>query len=177
MYYLPEIENYQYHTFYVHFFSNNICGMMRNERGLSIPGGILSVRDYAERLSVCFHLEVQSDHFGNDKSLSIEDCNIQYIDEDHEDREEHSEFYSHLSDDSRQDTSTTHAHMISMLNELQKCKKLKPKSSIWESTYGCCKQYRCGTSLYFLSLLSSNFNITIDRMIGAPGHGKNSGCD
>ena len=26
--------------------------------------------------------------------------------------------------------------------------------------------------MYFLLLLSSNFNINIDRMIGAPGHGK-----
>ena len=62
--------------------------------------------------------------------------------------------------------------MISMLNELQKCNKIKPKCTIWESTDGRCKQYRCDASLYFLSLLSSNFNITIDRMIGAPGHGK-----
>ena len=59
-----------------------------------------------------------------------------------------------------------------MLNELQKCNKLKPKCAIWESTDGCYKQYRCGSSLYFLSLLSSNFNITIDRMIGIPGHEK-----
>ena len=103
-------------------------------------------------------------YFGNGRSLSIEGCNRQYIDEDHE---EPSEFHSQLSDDSRQDASTTHTHMISMLNELQKCKKLKPKCTIWESTDGCCKQYRCGTSFYFLSLLSSNFNITIDRIIGA----------
>ena len=108
-------------------------------------------------------------YFGNGRSLSIEGCNRQYIDEDHE---EPSEFHSQLSDDSRQDASTTHTHMISMLNELQKCKKLKPKCTIWESTDGCCKQYRCGTSFYFLSLLSSNFNITIDRIIGALGHGK-----
>ena len=26
--------------------------------------------------------------------------------------------------------------------------------------------------LYFLSMISTNFNIIIDRMIGAPGHGK-----
>ena len=101
-------------------------------------------------------------YFGNGRSLSIEGCNRQYIDEDHE---EPSEFHSQLSDDSRQDASTTHTHMISMLNELQKCKKLKPKCTIWESTDGCCKQYRCGASLYFLSLLSSNFNITVDGMI------------
>ena len=100
---------------------------MRNERFLSIPGDILSVRDYAERLSAHFNLEIQSDHFGNGRSLSIEDCNIQYIDEDHE---EHSEFNSHLSDDSRQDESTTHVHMISMLNKLQKYKKLKSKCTI-----------------------------------------------
>ena len=142
---------------------------MRSERCLSIPGDILSVRDYAERLSAHFNLEVQSDHFGNGRSLSIEGNNLQYIDENHE---EHSEFHSHLSDDSRQDASTTHAHMTSMLEELKKGNKLKPKCTIWESTDGCCKQYRCGASLYFLSLLSSNFNINIDRMIGAPGHGK-----
>ena len=100
---------------------------MRNIKCLSIPGDILSVRDYVERLSIHFNLEIQSDHFGNGRSLSIEGNNIQYIDEDDE---EHSEFHSHLSNDSRQDASTTHAHMISMLNELQKCNKLKPKWTI-----------------------------------------------
>ena len=43
---------------------------------------------------------------------------------------------------------------------------------ILESTDGCCKQYCCGVSLYFVSLLSSNYNITIDRMIGIPRHVK-----
>ena len=169
LHYLPALEKFIYHIFYVQVLSKNICGKMRSERCLSIPGDILSVRDYAERLSAHFNLEIQSDHFGNGRSLSIEGNNLQYIDEDHE---EHSEFHSHLSDDSRQDASTTHAHMTSMLNELKKGNKLKPKCTIWESTDGCCKQYRCGASLYFLSVLSSNFNINIDRMIGAPGHGK-----
>ena len=105
------LEKYLYHIFYVRVLSKNICGEMRNERCLSIPGDILSVRNYVERLSVHFNLEIQSNHFGNGRSLSIEGCNIQYIYEDHE---KYSEFYSHLSDDSRQITSTTHEHMISM---------------------------------------------------------------
>ena len=29
-------------------------------------------------------------------------------------------FYSHFSDDSRQDASTTHVHMVSILQELRK---------------------------------------------------------
>ena len=62
--------------------------------------------------------------------------------------------------------------MISMLNELKEGHKLKPKYTIQESTDGCCKQSCCGASLFFLSLLSSNFNINIGMMIGAPGHGK-----
>ena len=59
-----------------------------------------------------------------------------------------------------------------MLNDLQKFKELKPKYTIWESTDDCCKQYCCGASLCFFSLLSSNFNIAIDRMIGVTGHVK-----
>ena len=116
LYYLPALEKYLYCIFYFHVLSKNICGKMRNKRYLSIPGDILSVRDYVERLSVHFNLKIKSDHFGNGRSLSIENCNIQYIDEDHE---ENSELYSHLLDDSRQDASITHAHMISMFNELQ----------------------------------------------------------
>ena len=76
---------------------------MTNERCLSILGDILFVRDYAERLSTYFNLEIQSDHFGNGRSLSIECCNIQYIDEDHE---EHSELHYHLLNDSRQNAPT-----------------------------------------------------------------------
>ena len=34
------------------------------------------------------------------------------------------------------------------------------------------KQYRCGAALFFLSILSTNFNIIVNRMIGSPGHGK-----
>ena len=93
---------------------------MRNERCLSIPGDILSMRDYVKRLFTHFNMEVQSDNFDNGRSLLIEGYNIQYIDEGHE---EHSDFHSNLPDDCRQDTSTTHAHMISILNELQKYKK------------------------------------------------------
>ena len=97
LYYLTALEKYLYHTFYVQVLSKNICGKIRSKRCLSIPGDILSVRDYAENLSDYFNLEVQSDHFANGRSLSIEGNKLQYIDDDHD---EYSEFYSHLSDDS-----------------------------------------------------------------------------
>ena len=61
--------------------------------------------------------------------MSIEGFNIDSIDEYHKAQ---SEFRSHLSDDSRQDASTTHAYMISMLNGLEKGKNVNPKCNIWE---------------------------------------------
>jgi len=44
--------------------------------------------------------------------------------------------------------------------------------AIWESTDGCSKQYRCGSTLYFLSYISVSYKIIIDHMISAQGHGR-----
>ena len=56
--------------------------------------------------------------------------------------------------------------MISMLDEFQIGNMFENKCTIWKSTDGYCKQYPCGVSLYFLSLLSFNYDITIYIMIG-----------
>ena len=45
-------------------------------------------------------------------------------------------FFSHLSDNSRQNASATHVYIISILNDLEKGKKLNSKCSIWKSTDG-----------------------------------------
>ena len=56
---------------------------MRSEGCFSVTGDILSVRDYVAHLSTRFNLEIQTNHFGKSKSLSIEGCNIEFVDEDH----------------------------------------------------------------------------------------------
>ena len=93
----------------------------------SKPGNILSIRDYAERMSANFNLEIQSEYFGNGRSISIKGCMINIVDQD---MNGYMEFHSHFSDDSRQDSSTTHAHMISMLTELRKNNQLKQRCTI-----------------------------------------------
>ena len=60
--------------------------------------------------------------------------------------------------------------MISMLEELKKNYQLKDRCIIWESTDGCCKQYRFGAA--FLSIISTNFDVVVDRIIESPGYGK-----
>ena len=64
-------------------------------------------------MSTNLNLEIQSDHFRNGRSLSIEGCFIEIIDTD---LNGNCVFNSHFSDDSRQDVYTTHTHMILMLN-------------------------------------------------------------
>ena len=83
------------------------------------------------------------------------------------------EFFSHLSDDSRQDAATTNAHIIQLIEILLQRKVLKKFFTwLWETTDGCAKQYRCATAIYLMSTISARYNIVIDRAICAPGHGK-----
>ena len=76
----------------------------------------MSIRYYTERLPAHFNLKIQSDNFGNDRSLSIEDYNIDFADIHHKLQ---SEYHFHLLDDNWQDTPITHVYMISMLHELE----------------------------------------------------------
>ena len=81
-------------------------------------------------------------------------------------------FHSHFSNESRQDSRTTHAHMTVLFRQLKEIGELCAGMFVWDDTDGCAKQYRCGTAIYLLSMLAVMFDITIDRAIGAPGHGK-----
>ena len=67
-----------------------------------------------------------------------------------QDLNDYMEFHSNFSDDSRQNTSTTHAYMVSIINELRNKNQLKQRCTIWESTDGCYKQYHCDTTLFFI---------------------------
>jgi hypothetical protein len=141
-------------------------------------------RDYAEPISQEKDMEIQSDHFGYVPSCSIEgvcvwsavprsivEFNLGQVPLTEVHRT--MKFHSHLSDHSKQDAATTHAHMCVLLNELKDSGEVVPgRTTILDHSDGCSKQYRCGTAIYLLSVLSSQFGVTVDRMIGAPGHGK-----
>ena len=71
---------------------------------------IRTSRDCAEQLSAVFNNEVQSEHFGNGRSLSVEGSSV----ECHMNEKIVQEFHSHFSDQSRQDASTTNVHMEKM---------------------------------------------------------------
>jgi hypothetical protein len=82
------------------------------------------------------------------------------------------EFHSYFSDKSRQDAATTTVHMIILINHLFEDGVFGKSGTMLDDTDGCAKQYRCATAIHLLSMLSVKYGITIDRQVGAPGHGK-----
>jgi hypothetical protein len=141
-------------------------------------------RNYADAIQQEKDKEIQSDHFGYVPACSIEGVCVWspvpssveefekgFIEKDAIVRT--MQFHSHLSDMSKQDASTTHAHLVCLLTKICVTGEVRTKTTtILDHSDGCSKQYQCGTALYLLSVLSSQFGITFDRMIGAPGHGK-----
>ena len=129
-------------------------------------------------------MEIQSERFGHSRILSIEGPSVYHHDPKEvelyvkgyaksENPDINMQFHSHFSDDSDQNASTTHAHMNILVHHLMhERKSLTPGGLMLDTTDECGKQYRCVTALYLLSVLASKFNIIIDRVVGAPYHGK-----
>ena len=81
-------------------------------------------------------------------------------------------FHSFLSDDSKQDsTTTTTAHRKRLVEILKEHKVLMSTlGTIWGNTDGCAEQYRCVSTLYLMSVMSQFYSITIGKFIIAPGY-------
>jgi hypothetical protein len=117
---------------------------------------------------VLFSIEGSSVRMFDRSSLAAYEQNIITIDELVRTMKTH----SHFSDGKRQDAGTTFENMHVLVQHLFKEGIIKEGSTILDHTNGCSKQYRSATVLYCLSLLAASYSITIDRAIGAPGHGK-----
>ena len=177
--YTPMLNRYRYHLALVIILSKNYCKKTRTEAYLKEPSWFFSERDYAERLSKQLDGEIQSDHFGDNATLSIEGCTFHYHKSNSFttvetcESENRFDFHSHMADYSRQDAATTFEHMCAMLDShISRYGQLPNNPVLLDHTDGCAKQYRCGNALFLLNILSLKYNLLIDRAIGAPGHGK-----
>ena len=71
-FYLVALEKFVYRIHHMKMLFKTISGAKRRTVFMCNPGSLLTVRDHAERLSNHFDLRIQSDHFDNGRSLSIE---------------------------------------------------------------------------------------------------------
>ena len=170
-YYLKALEEYAYHLFHVIWLGKDFCGEQREQAFRRYQYWFLSHADYAERFMSDPEFQAQGEHFGSHRSVSMEGRTLEYIRHSTGKIEFH--FHSFLTEEKRQDSRTTHVHMHELLDELQKAGKIAPGDTTFlDLVDGCGKQYRSGTALFFLSILATTYQIVIDRMVTAPGHGK-----
>jgi hypothetical protein len=180
--YRPALEALATHLPHVQILSNNLCGRMRADYFKSMPYSVKTIRDYAEALKMEFNNEIQSEHFGNSRALSIEGSSVRMFNRSSLAAYEQNiitvdelvrtmETHSHFSAGKRQDARTTFENMHVLVQYLFKEGIIKEGSTILDHTDGCSKQYRSATVLYCFSLLAASYGITIDRAIGASGHG------
>ena len=172
--YIPTLKKFKLHHALVVMLGKNYCKEMRTRAFLTNDNWFLSEMDYAERLQKELNGEIQSDHFGENSTLSIEGCTLQYHQPQPDTNKEVNplnpvmDFHSHMSDYSRQDAATTFEHMCVMFDHHQHRHGTFPKNAVLlDHTDGCAKQYRCGNALFLLNILSIKYRIVIDRSICA----------
>ena len=128
--------------------------------------------DFTEALGIKHNQEIQSSHFGNGLSVSIEGYTCHYR-SNGVDSPLKCDFHSYMSDDATQNSATVYSHMTKHLKFLVEQNLLSKGGRILSSTDGAAKQYKSATSIYFMSMLSQSFEVVVDRAIACPGHGKN----
>ena len=174
--YEPLIYRLGFHLPHVQMLGTNHCAKLSRkafESRVSEFFDLFCGRDYADQFVLKADVEVQSQHFGGNTQLSMEGVSVEHKNNEPEVPDGRmpykqfvAEFFSHLSDESRQDAATTNAHMMQLIEILLDHEVFKRFISwLWETTDGCAKQYRCVTTLYLLSTLSQKNNIVIDQSI------------
>lgn len=91
-----------------------------------------------DRLVAAFELEIQSSHFGDNITLSMERCSVEFNNGDGETK---MQFQFHFADKSPQNAGSTNAHMHTMIGKLlyqksltkQKINHIRSDSWIWEA--------------------------------------------
>jgi hypothetical protein len=170
-YYLPMLEKYRYHQSHVSMLSKYGIGAQRHAAFRRQLNALFMKRDFAEAIQAEMDNEVQGDHFGKIRKMMLEGCSVEFFSRELEKYTK--EFHSHLSDDCKQNAATSYENMKNVLQDLRERGVLHENVSVvYDNTDGCCSQYRCATSVFLLTILSSMFKVCIDRLVHAPGHGK-----
>ena len=120
---------------------------------------MLCRRDYDGRVVAIFAHQIQSEYYGRNRSVSIEGIALEHfsallhteIKASTKSCPRHAVFHYFLSDNIKQDSATTTAHIKHLIELLKEQKVLTSTlSTIWENTDGCAEQYICASAIYIV---------------------------
>ena len=130
---------------------------------------VWSTRDFTERLSLQSQGQTQQEYFGGGTTVSLEGVAVKFLNGCGSTNQ--TDFQTIVSNGKQQDSAVVYNHFEKLLKFLKAEGVVTNWSPILCNTDGCSSQYRCGTTFYDLSALSSMHKIAISRSVGAPGHG------
>ena len=110
------------------------------------PGEVAIQHDFTEALTLKHNEEIQSKHFGDSTTVSIEGYTCHYKKPGNEDIT--FDFHSYYSDEKTQRACTVYFHMNQLAIELMGKEILQEKGRLLGFTDGCCSQYKCANAVY-----------------------------
>ena len=175
--FIPQMKKYRYHMVKVAMLGKHHCKHWRSEGYKTMGAALYADRDYADGLVPEYTEEFMSTHFGNHVKLSMETNPVHFLDSV---GNELLDYHCYISEDKRQDARTTYMNQSSLLREFN-AEGGYPEfphtnvDHLFENTDGCAKQYRSVTAMQLMAALAVKYEITFNRMVGAPHHGKGIG--
>ena len=134
IYYLPIMKKLCFHLPHVIMLSKHYCGRMRKGAIIGSTHDLFLRRDYADRLIGKFDMEIQSTHFGDSITLSMEGYSVEFNTPEGVIK---MNFHFHFADKSPQNASSTNTHMEAMFEKLLEQGLIeKGNSTLWEVTDG-----------------------------------------
>ena len=138
---------------------------VKKRRFFSDNNSFMTEHDYSGALKASFDMEIHSEAFGFNCSLSIEVSIFEYHDKYHSgvsnDGKLKMDFHSHFLDESDQNADTTCEHMKIFIHWMYEDFFIN-YGIIYDTTDGCSKQYRCSNALWLLSVLEFTYRVIID---------------
>ena len=125
---------------------------------LLLPLLIALQHDFTEALTIIHNEEPQSNHFVRSVNVSIEGYTVHYWHPSDESKQL-LDFHGFMSDDTTQMASTDYLHMDMLIQKLMDSKIISKGGRVLSQTYGCAKQYKCATAIYFMSLLATKSHV------------------
>ena len=129
-------------------------------------GELHTIQDFAERLTLRFNNEIQTEHFGGSCTVSLEGVAVRFFPGEASVHAPVMEFFTFLSDSKVQDSSVVNYNMDKLIHYLKaQGVVMKAGDLFLTNSDGCAAQYRCSTAFFFLSSLAIRHDIQIDRSI------------
>ncbi len=142
LYYWPALGRGWYHST-----SYMLAVRCRRERRTIMRGSISSHRDYGERMPLSFNKEIQSSYYQN-MFVSVKGASIEWVNAAGATR---TCYFSHWSDDSKQNAAVTTHNMHCKLCidgcATQLVDGLMVGGTVWKGTDGAATLYHCGKSI------------------------------